>query len=124
MATSGTSNSALQAQLNALKEQVTAGFGDLKTMLQKFEDKLEGLTNRVQHVEQSEAVCQPMLMQRLGDTERKLKEHGERLSSIEKAVEQLATTNKILRWMLGIFTALLTTGLITLVARAWQVLLP
>lgn len=123
MAGAAVSNSALQAQMDALREQVVSGFRDLKAMMQNFDEKLEKLATRVQIVENREAACSPLVQQRLSQAEQRLVQHQVQLEHLDKAVTELVNTNRILKWLLGILTAILTAGGIAFATRLWQMVM-
>lgn len=110
-----TANSALQARVDALGETVREGFDELKELLR-------GIDARVRTVETQSASVQPLVNQRLAQLEATALEHGGAIKALEKITAQLASTNGILKWILGIITAVLTAFLIALVTGKLQLL--
>lgn len=100
-------NAAVQAQIDSLGETMRAGFSEIKGILQ-------GLDERMRSLERSEAGCYPLINQRLealntqlGSLDKQVKEH-------ENMITELVHTNRVLKWIAGIMTAILTTMLIAL----------
>lgn len=101
----------LQDQINSLGNRVEKSFDELKQIISGFD-------KRVRDVELKEANCNPILTSRVDAAWRKLDEHDAVLKEMDKALEELknsiselVNTNKILKWILGILTVLMTTYL-------------
>jgi chromosome segregation ATPase len=106
---------AFQAQLDALGERMDRNFEEIKAMMRSFDE-------RVRAVETREAGCQPVIQARIDAAWRKLDEHDTSLRVLEKqlseqtknlngVIEQQRSLYAILRWGVGILTALLTVTL-------------
>jgi hypothetical protein len=111
----GTTNNALQAQINALGETMQNGFKEMKELLQ-------GIEQRVRGIETQEAGCAPLVNQRLKAVEDRVKEHADQLGKLSKIVTELAQTNTILKWLLGLLTVILGAVLVGLVTGQVQLL--
>jgi len=118
----------LQFELNSLGERMEKNFDEVKAMMNGFD-------SRVREIEKGEAGCQAIVTSRLDAAWKKLDEHTDSLKDIEKIVQdqllivsQLIESQKqikdILKWVLGIVTAVivvvvigLATGQATVVFR-------
>lgn len=101
----------LQDQINSLGNRMEKGFDELKQIVSGFD-------KRVRDVELKEANCNPILTARVDAAWRKLDEHDAVLKEMDKAMEELkktiselVSTNKILKWLLGVMTVLMTAYL-------------
>lgn len=124
MAPGGVSNGALQAQLDALKETMSTGLIDIKALVGSSMNAIQVIDQRVQQLEKSEAGCHPILSSRIDAAWKRIDEHTIVLKQIEDATKEMAHTNAILKWILGLFTALITAGIIMIATRMWQVMWP
>ena len=98
----------LQKQIDNLSTQVTQGFTRLEALLMNFDE-------RVRSVENTQAGCQPVLTSRLDAAWRKIDEHEDAIDKIREIMRDLAQTNRILKWILGIFTAVLLAAIVEVV---------
>ena len=98
-----------QAQIDVLGERMDKGFNELKEMLLRYEERLRGLETR-------EAGCAPLLNSRLEAAWRKLDSHEVELDNLREALSEMAKMagklESVAKWMLGIFTALISSLLI------------
>jgi len=108
--------SALQAQINALGERMEKEFGDVKNMIRGFDERVRSLETR-------EAGCQPILTERIDAAWRKIGEHDKVLEEVQRAVVELAHTNAILKWLLGVVTSVLAALLIATATGALRLVL-
>ena len=107
-----TSNSASQAQILALSERMDRNFGEVKAMLQGFDERLRSLENR-------EAGCQPMVQSRIDAAWRKLDDHDTKISAANTnhlhLMNQVKNLYSILNWILGILTLIIGAVAVALV---------
>jgi len=112
------STAALQSQLNSLGERIEKNFDEVKAMMNGFD-------SRVREMEKGEAGCQAITSGRIDAAWKKLDEHTKTLEDIEKIVQdqllivsQLIESQKqikdILKWALGIVTAVIVVVVIGL----------
>ena len=112
------STAALQSQLNSLGERMEKNFDEVKAMMNGFD-------SRVREMEKGEAGCQTITSGRIDAAWKKLDEHTDSLKDIEKIVQaqllivsQLIESQKqikdILKWVLGIVTAVIVVVVIGL----------
>jgi hypothetical protein len=101
----------LQRQIDQIGKGMEKGFDELKEILSGFD-------KRVRDVEIKEANCNPVLTSKVDAAWRKLGEHDSKLTvldasigELKKSISELTHTNKILKWILGILTGLLTVYL-------------
>lgn len=98
---------ALQAQINSLSERMEKGFNKLEAIM-------TGVESRVRSVENKEAACSPIMTSRVDAAWREIDKHTGQLKALEDLLDKLVATNNILKWLLGVITALGTTALIKL----------
>jgi hypothetical protein len=107
-----------QMQLKELKERMEKGFEDVKTLLRSFDE-------RVRSVENNEAKCQPVLTTRVDLAWHDLDEHALSIKdltelanaqaiTITKVIEAQKHLNTLLKWGLGIITAVITVFVVAL----------
>ena len=101
-----------QTQIDSLGERMDLGFGELKEMLLRFEERLRLLETR-------EAGCSPIMAARMEAAMKRLDHHtaeikalADGLASVSKMVMMFET---IFKWLLGIATAVIVSVLIGLV---------
>lgn len=101
----------LQRQIDQIGKGMEKGFDELKEILSGFD-------KRVRDVEIKEANYNPLLTSKVDAAWRKLGEHDAKFTVIETAIDDLGKTisdfthtNKILKWILGILTVLMTAYL-------------
>jgi hypothetical protein len=109
-----TPKTAAQVQMDALGENMQIGFKEVKEMLQ-------GIESRVRGIENQEAGCQPLMMERLAGADAKIKRHDQDIEQLKDIVKELAFTNTILKWVLGLFTVILGAVLIGFATGQLQV---
>ena len=104
----------LQDQINSLGSRMEKSFDELKEML-------NGTNERLRCVELNAANATPSLTskidlawEKLKAQEEKISAHENKINELVKSVNQLVQTNSILKWILGILTALMTAYLIKL----------
>lgn len=98
----------LQSQIDSLGRRMEKSFDEIKTIVTGFD-------TRVRTVELKEANRNPILTAKMEAAWRKLDEHDLMMKEFKKTVEELKNsinelmhTNKILKWILGILTVLIT----------------
>jgi hypothetical protein len=107
-----------QAQLEDLKESMEKGFDEIKAMLRFFDERVRGVENR-------EASCQPVVISRLNSISDDLEEHAlsikeltnlanTQANAIMKMIEAQNHLDRLLKWGLGIVTAVITMFVIAL----------
>lgn len=104
----------LQTQINSLGQRMEKGFDEIKQIVSGFDA-------RVRSVELKEANCNPLLNARvdaawrkLDEQDQKMKEFGKTFDELEKTVAEFVSTNRILKWILGVLTALMIAYLVKL----------
>lgn len=112
--TSSGRDEALQAQINGLGERMENSFLKVERMLDAIEQRMRGL-------EQREAGCQPLINSRLDAAWKVIDQHTALLDTMQRSIRQteaaitkLTNTNDILKWILGVFSAILAALLIAL----------
>lgn len=103
-----------QAQIDNLGERLDKGVDEIKALLRPFDERLR-------LVETHEVACRPMVNVRLDAAVERLNEHDMAIKSLSKLVDELAQTNRILKWLLGVFTAILIALVIALATGQLQV---
>lgn len=118
----GTAGNALQSmildQMAALGERMDRGFDEVKSLLSVQDERIRAL-------ETAEAGCQPMVNAKIDAAMKRIDEHDLRIKTLYDLVttqtnvltdvsKGLATTNTILKWVLGIFTAVMTAIIVML----------
>jgi hypothetical protein len=107
-----------QAQLEDLKKSMEKGFDEIKAMLRFFDERVRGVETR-------EASCQPVVINRLNSVNDDLEEHDSSIkeltilansqaTAITKMIEAQNHLNRLLKWGLGIVTAVITVFVIAL----------
>jgi hypothetical protein len=104
-------------QIDSLGERMDKGFEELKELLRSYEE-------RTRAVEQNQAGYQPVLIARMKTAEILLKEHSDEIKVLKNAVLELINTNRILKWVFGVFTAILVTMLIAIATGKAKVIFP
>lgn len=94
----------LQEQINTLGTRMDKGFDELKQIVSGFDE-------RVRNVELKEANCNPILTSKVDAAWRKIDEHDTVIKELLKTSSELVHTNKILKWILGVLTVLITAYL-------------
>lgn len=106
-----TTNSALQAQILALGERLELGLAEIKTMLNRFDERLRALETR-------ESGCQATLTGSISAAWRKIDEHEAALKNLTALVtaqdNQVKTMKSISVWALGLLTLVLCAVLVAL----------
>ena len=97
----------LQTQITSLGTRMEKGFDELKEIVSGFDQ-------RVRTVELKEANCNPILTARVDSAWLKLNEHEASIKELVKISTELVYTNRILKWLLGIFTVIMGAFLIKL----------
>lgn len=98
-------------QIKTLGENVDKRIDEVKGMMSSFDERVRG-------IEKGEIGCQALVAGRLNAAEKKLDEHTSMLADLEKLVanqvlvvsqliESQKGLNNILKWVLGIFTAVI-----------------
>lgn len=92
----------LQEQINQLGASMEKGFARIEALLASYEARTRAL-------EQQEASCQPIITNRLVNVEMRLKDHDdlftkirEETGLIQKNIQELQLSNRILKWLGGI----------------------
>lgn len=98
---------ALQAQINSLSERMEKGFNRLEAIM-------TGVETRVRTVENKEASCSPIMGSRVDAAWREIDKHTAQIQTLEDMLHKLVQTNNILKWLLGVITAIGTATLIKL----------
>lgn len=95
----------MQKQIDQIAQRMDQGF-------QRLEDLLRAYEERTRSIETREAACAPILTSKIDAAWRKLNDHESAIDALNKIVLDISQTNKILKWLLGVFTAILTALLI------------
>ena len=106
-------------QLKELKERMDKGFEEIKSLLRSLDDRMRG-------VETHAAKFEPVLTTRLNSAEHDLDEHtlsikdlttlaNEQAKTITAVIEAQKHLNTLLKWGVGIFTAVITVVVIALI---------
>lgn len=98
---------ALQAQINSLSDRMEKGFNKLEMIM-------TGVESRVRSVENKEAACSSITTSRVDAAWREIDKHSAQLKGFEDILDKLIQTNNILKWFLGVITAIGTATLIKL----------
>jgi hypothetical protein len=112
-------------QIKTLGESMNKSFDEVKGAMFNFDERVRG-------IEKSEVGCQAVVSGRLDAAEKKLDEHTSMLADLEKLVanqvllvsqliESQKGLNNILKWILGIFTAVIVVIVIGLATGQAQV---
>lgn len=88
---------------------------------QKLEAMLASYETRVRAVENNAAGFQPVVSQRVDAAWKKIDEHSSDISNIKTAMIDLIQTNKVLKWMLSIFAAVLISIIIAFATGRLQI---
>jgi hypothetical protein len=96
------------AQIETLGESMRAGFDELKSMMRAMDDRLRKIEN-------TEAGCFPLTSQRLEHFSKRLDAVEKTVGEHEKILSELVSTNRTLKWLAGIATAILISLLLALV---------
>lgn len=105
----------LQKQLDQLTSRVDQGFERLEVLLRGYEE-------RTRQIETHEAACAPLLTSKIDAAWRKIEQHSTEIETLRTILTDIAQTNKVLKWLLAIFTAVLSALLIGLVTGQIQLL--
>lgn len=97
----------LQGQINNLGDRMEKGFAELKTIM-------TGVEQRLRNVETSEAGSHPIINDRIDNAWIEIKKHADDIKRLDDMVDGLAQTNNILKWLLGVITAIGTATMIKL----------
>lgn len=107
--------SILQAQISQMGDRMEAGFCDIKNAVAKTAQDLNQFMLQ-------EAAARPAIVKDIEalktDQVRTANDQDaqdKRIDAVEDAIKELKHTNKILSWILGIFTAVLVSFLVALV---------
>lgn len=99
--------SILQTQINQLGDRMEAGFSEIKAAV-------SATTSTLNQFMLQEAAARPAIMKdiealKLQNTQivTEQEAQGKQIKTLEAAVRDLQHTNKILTWILGVFTAIL-----------------
>ena len=98
-------NAVLEERLKNIEEYMREQRGTLKEILE-----------RLSQVEKREISCQAISSGRIESAHARLDRVEEKVKSIEKVLNELIMTNRILKWLLGIFTAV-AAGILIALAR-------
>ena len=115
-----------QQQLKSLGERMDKGFDEIKAMLRFFDERVRGVETR-------EASCQPVVINRLDSVNDDLEEHALSIKeltnlanvqalAITKMIEAQKHLDRLLKWGLGIVTAVITVFVIALMTGQAEVL--
>lgn len=105
-------------------------FDNLEKLIKDLKGAIDGMEKRLSEVEKIEIACKGVSeirsefdRSKIVDLEKNLNKVEERVKKIEDALIDLIQTNKILRWLAGIFTAILIAVLIAILTGKVQVLI-
>lgn len=97
----------LQIQIDSLGTRMEKGFDEVKEMLNNTNERLRC-------VELQAANQTPNFINKIDSAWEKIKSHEEDIKHLKKTVDELMQTNKILKWILGVMTVLMTAYLVKL----------
>lgn len=98
----------LQTQINLMGSRMDKNFEELK-------ESINAIGGKVHEMEVREASCYPSINQKVDAAWRKLEEHAVEIRALKEVVNTLKSTNRILTWILGIGTTVLTAYVVSLV---------
>lgn len=105
----------MQQQINDLKSMISQLFQDVK-------ETLSGIETRLRNIESTTIAEIAVIRQRVDEMEKDLNGLGVKLETLEKTYNadaiELKTTIKILKWLLGIATAIIIALLVKLFTDA------
>lgn len=103
----------LQRQIKSLGERMDHGFGELKDLFRKSDERLRGLETR-------EASCQPIVTARIDAAWREIDTHKEQIKELQvaddgqdQAITQLREQNRLLLWLAGLEGSAILVWVIT-----------
>ena len=86
----------------------------IEKKLDQINETITALDERMRELEKQEAASIPLLNTRVDAVWRKVDEHENNIKDLSKVVNELANTNRILKWILGLFTVVLGAVLVGL----------
>jgi hypothetical protein len=110
-----------QLQLDGLGSRFDKGFDEIKLLMRSFDE-------RIRAIELREAGCSPLLLKRIDAAEKEIVEHKKEISDLRALIQSQADTAETLsnavktisgwgKWVAGIATALITSGLLFFIGR-------
>ena len=102
-------NTAIQSQLIELSVR----FARMENDIQEIKSTLLASGEKVNSLEKSEAGRYPLIERRLDNLEKRTDKHGNEIDELKKITQSLASTIKILTWVLGIVGAGMLSWLVT-----------
>jgi uncharacterized coiled-coil protein SlyX len=124
---------ALQAQIEALSDQIVALNTALNKGLDRLADQLGCYEGRLRVIETNTASSQPVMHERIKNLENKTEEHDRKLVELQKLIAEQAKTverlmegmlqmKAIFKWILGILTTIAITVITLLVTGQAEVI--
>ena len=102
-------NTAIQSQLVELSVRLTR----MEKDLQEIKKTLFESDKKIGDMEKNEAGRNPLIERRLDNLEKRTDKHGSEIDELKKITQSLASTIKILTWVLGIIGAGMLSWLVT-----------
>lgn len=88
---------------------------NIEKFMAELRDTLKEIAERLSQVEKREISCQAVSSGRIESAHARLDKVEKKVQDLEKVIIDLVMTNRILKWMLGISTAVAVAILIALV---------
>jgi t-SNARE complex subunit (syntaxin) len=88
---------------------------NIEKFMAELRDTLKEIAERLSQVEKREISCQAVSSGRIESAHARLDRVEEKVKDLEKIATDLVMTNRILKWMLGIITAIAVAILIALI---------
>lgn len=104
---------ALQAQLDNLGSRIDYSFNEIKTMLSGYDMRLRDLEKSNIQAETTTGISMNASWKRLDEHTDKLVKIEDNISALKESSKRL---NEIAKWLLGIFTILLTGALMLFIS--------
>ena len=102
-------NTAIQSQLVELSVRLTR----MEKDLQEIKSTIFASGEKMNAMEKNEAGQRPLIERRLDNLEKRTDKHGSEIDELKKITQSLASTIKILTWVLGIIGAGMLSWLVT-----------
>ena len=102
-------NTAIQSQL----VELSVRFARMERDLQEIKSTIFASGEKMNAMEKNEAGQRPLIERRLDNLEKRTDKHGSEIDELKKITQSLASTIKILTWVLGIVGAGMLSWLVT-----------